>query len=293
MRSHPAIGGYGRRVALAVVSPSASLQGRGAIDHPTGHPTDPISVLYRLVASHELDVMDIALAGIVDAFVAELAARGPEMALDEVSEFLLYAAILVELKAKSLLPRPDEVEPDEELDEWEMRDVLVSRLLECRAYAAAAEIFTELMEVASWSVPREVGVEDGFAARPPDLLAGVDGHRLAAAYRRVVEAPEPRKVDLFHVTVDTVSVAEAVRELADRLATAGRVSFRALTQHLALRMEVIVHFLALLELCKLGRVELDQGRTFGDLEITWVPDLPDHMSGALDLTLAVTDAYAG
>jgi len=289
--------GYGRPVALAVVNPSVPPPGAPPSVGSTAGRAAPIDALYRLVATHELDIMDIALAEIVDAFVGELSSRGQEMALEEVSEFLLYAAILVELKAKSLLPRPEDVAPDEELDEWEMRDVLVSRLLECRAYAAAAEIFTELADGAARSQPREVGVDDGFEARPPDLLAGVHPRRLAEAYRRVMETPEPGKVDLFHLTVDTVSVAEAVQELAGRLAGAGRVTFRQLTAHLTLRMEVIVHFLALLELCKLGRVELDQGRTFGDLGISWIADdLADDLADdgrTLQLGAWGGDEYVG
>ena len=77
-------------------------------------------------------------------------------------------------------------------------------------------------------------------------------------------------VDLYHVTVDTVTVSDAVAELASRLPRMGRSTFRALTGHLPTRIEIIVRFLALLELCKQGRVSLDQGHTFGDLEVAWV-----------------------
>jgi len=79
-------------------------------------------------------------------------------------------------------------------------------------------------------------------------------------------------VDLYHVTVDTVTVADAVADLARRLPALGRSTFRGLTRHLTTRMEIIVRFLALLELCKQGRVDLDQGHTFGDLEVAWVGD---------------------
>jgi chromatin segregation and condensation protein Rec8/ScpA/Scc1 (kleisin family) len=79
-------------------------------------------------------------------------------------------------------------------------------------------------------------------------------------------------VDLSHVTVDTVTVSEAVEELAGQLPSAGPTSFRALTAHLSTRIEVIVRFLALLELCKLGKVSLGQGHSFGDLRVDWVGD---------------------
>jgi segregation and condensation protein A len=229
----------------------------------------PIDLLLHLVSTHEVDVLEIALAPVVDAFVAHLAAHREDLALDTLSEFLLVAAILVELKSQRLLPGPDEVEEDEELGRWEERDLLLSRLLECRAYAAAADVFATLTEQAWRSVPREVGLEDGFALRAPDLLAGVTPAKLAQAYlRATAERPVPQ-VDLSHVTVDTVTVAEAVTELAERLPRLGPTSFHALTRDLRERMEIIVRFLALLELCKLGKVTLGQGETFGELRVEW------------------------
>ena len=85
-------------------------------------------------------------------------------------------------------------------------------------------------------------------------------------------------VDLYHVTVDTVTVADAVAELELRLPVMGRATFRALTGHLTTRIEIIVRFLALLELCKQGRVALDQGHTFGDLEVAWMSEAGQPVS---------------
>jgi chromatin segregation and condensation protein Rec8/ScpA/Scc1 (kleisin family) len=127
-------------------------------------------------------------------------------------------------------------------------------------------------EMALRSVPREVGLDQGFVVRAPDLLAGITPAMLAESYlRSTAERPAPR-VDLSHVTVDTVTVSEAVEELAGQLPSAGPTSFRALTAHLSTRIEVIVRFLALLELCKLGKVSLGQGHSFGDLRVDWVGD---------------------
>ena len=89
------------------------------------------------------------------------------------SEFLLVAAILVELKSQRLLPGPDDVEDEDELLGWDERDLLLARLLECRAYAAVADAFVAMTEQAARSVPREAGLEDGFVVHAPDLLAGV------------------------------------------------------------------------------------------------------------------------
>jgi chromatin segregation and condensation protein Rec8/ScpA/Scc1 (kleisin family) len=115
-----------------------------------------------------------------------------------------------------------------------------------------------------------VGLPEDFAVHAPDLLAGVTPEELAQAYLRgAAERPAPR-VDLSHVTVDTVSVAEAVTALIAVPRGDRATSFRSLIETCATRIEVIVRFLALLELCKMGRVTLGQGRTFGDLQIDWL-----------------------
>jgi len=223
----------------------------------------PIDLLLHLVSSHEVDVLDVPLLPVVDAFVEILTEERERIDFNQLSEFLLVASILIELKSQRLLPGPESVEDDEDLIGWEERDLLLSRLLECRAYAAAADVFVALTEQASRSVPREVGLDDGFVVHAPDLLAGVTPEDLAQAYLHgSAERTVPR--------VDTVSVSEAVSELlslSDRDRTS---SFRELVRECRTRIDVIVRFLALLELCKMGRVALGQGTTFGDLQISWL-----------------------
>lgn len=240
----------------------------------------PVDLLLHLVTTHEVDLLEVPLAPVVDGFVAVLVERRDSLSMDMLSEFLLVAAILVELKSQRLLPGPDTVEEDEELVGWEERDLLLSRLLECRAYAAAADVLVAMSEQAARSVPRETGLDDGFVVHAPDLLAGIGPDQLAQAYlRATAERPAPQ-VDLSHVTVDTVTVSETVRALVTSLPAAGATTFRRLTAHLASRIEVIVHFLALLELCKLGKVELGQAERFGDMAVAWVGQ--DHtLVGAL------------
>ena len=231
----------------------------------------PIDLLLQLVNSHEVELYDVPLAAVVDAFVAEVAGW-ESVDLQTLSEFLMVASVLVELKSRRLLPGPDDVDTDEELIGWEERDLLLARLLECQAYAAAADGFAVLFEQAARSVPRTAGLDLDFVVHAPDLLEGVTPDLLAAAFlRATAERPVP-VVDLYHVTVDTVTVADAVSDLSVRLPAIGTTTFRTLTRHLTSRMEIIVSFLALLELCKQGRVSLDQGHTFGDLEVAWLAD---------------------
>jgi segregation and condensation protein A len=244
----------------------------------------PVDVLLQLVNSHQVDIFDVPLADVVDAFVAEVASW-ESVDLQVLSEFLVVAAVLIELKSRRLLPGSGDVEPDEELVGWEERDLLLARLLECQAYAAAADGFDLLIEQA----PRTAGLGPDLVVQAPDLLEGVTPDQVAAAFMRATaERPAP-VVDLYHVTVDAVTVADAVAELALRLPRTGPATFRELTGHLTSRIEIIVRFLALLELCKQGRVSLDQGHTFGDLAVEWVPGAPETVS----VGIGPTDEYEG
>ncbi len=257
----------------------------------------PIDLLLHLVSSHEVDVLDIPLLPVVDAFVHVLSEQRDVIDFNQLSEFLLVASILIELKSQKLLPGREASDDEEDLIGWEERDLLLARLLECRAYAAAADVFVALAEQASRSVPREVGLDDDFVVHAPDLLAGITPDDMAQAYLRgSAERPVPR-VDLSHVTVDTVSVSEAVSELLT-LPDMDKVgSFRELVRGCQTRIDVIVRFLALLELCKMGRVTLGQGTTFGDLQISWLAgeELAGVSSGRglAELSGYEVDAYEG
>jgi segregation and condensation protein A len=232
----------------------------------------PFDVLLRLVSEHKVEIFDVPIAPVVDAFVAEMKAASP-MELERTTEFLVIAAILVELKSKKLLPGPDDIEDDEEmLSGFEERDRLLARLLELQAYAAAADGFASMTERAARSLPRLAGLEDRFRDLAPDLLAGLTPQRLALAFLRAVAHDPGEALDLSHVTVEAVTVSEAVAELEERLPVERNLTFRELCAHCTTRMQVIVRFLALLELCKRGKVSLEQGETFGDVVVIWTGD---------------------
>jgi segregation and condensation protein A len=246
----------------------------------------PVQLLLQLISAHEMDVLDVALSPIVDEFLVQLRDETTDVDVSDLSEFLLIAAILLEMKSQSLLPGRDSTEPDEEFVGWEERDVLLARLLELRTYSSLADAFVSLLERASRAYPRLRGIDDGFVVAPPDLLAGVTTSLLAQAYLRGIEERPVPVVRLHHVTVDAVSVAETVVSLTQRLPSMGRLSFRQLVEGFSTRIEIIVHFLALLELCKLGHVTLGQGATFGEVQIEWL-----HTPDGLDL--GRVDSYEG
>jgi len=187
--------------------------------------------------------------------------------LDIATEFLLIAATLVELKARRLLPGREDIDLDDELALWEERDLLLARLLECKTFKDVASVFARLADDADRVFARSVGPDERFEALVPDLLEGVRPRHIHSAFLRATTPKPVPVVDLFHVSAVRASVADAMEELLDELPRAGRISFRRLTSGLVERLEVIVRFLALLELFKQGVVELDQAERFGDIDI--------------------------
>jgi segregation and condensation protein A len=246
----------------------------------------PFDLLLHLILREQVDLYEVSLAAIVDAYLAELD-KMAEIDLELATEFLLIAATLVELKARRLLPGDPDPELDDELGRWEERDLLLARLVECKTFKDAAQTFLELSDAATRSVPRRVGPEDHFLGLMPDLLEGVTPTDLAAAMVRAMTPRPTPVVDIAHIHMVRASVAEAVEELADELPRVGRISFRTLTESLVERLEVVVRFLALLELFKQGLVDLQQPMAHADIEIVWMG--PADGGAALDLV----DVYDG
>ena len=228
----------------------------------------PFDLLLHLILKEQVDIYEVSLSRIVDEYLAEIE-RLQVIDLDIATEFLLIAATLVELKARRLLPGRDDVDLDDELALWEERDLLLARLLECKTFKDVAGVFSRLADDADRSFPRTAGPDERFDDLMPDLLEGTTSKRIHAAYLRAVTPKPVPRIDLFHVAPIRASVADAVAELVDELPRAGRISFRRLTSGLVERLEVIVRFLALLELFKQGVIELDQGEQFGEIDVLW------------------------
>ena len=241
----------------------------------------PFDLLLHLILKEQVDIYEVRLSIIVDAYLKEIETM-QGLDLDVATEFLMIASTLVELKARRLLPGREDIDLDDELALWEERDLLLARLLECKTFKDVATVFGRFADDADRSFARECGPDDRFAELVPDLMDGMTPKRLHSAYMRAITPkPGPPRVDLFHVGPVRASVADALVELMDELPRAGRISFSRLTSGLVDRLEVIVRFLALLELFKQGAVELDQTERFGDIEIVWLGLDSDHEESVL------------
>jgi segregation and condensation protein A len=247
----------------------------------------PFDLLLHLILREQVELYDISLTKIVDEYLRELEAM-ETFSLEIATEFLLIAATLIELKTRRLLPGDDDLDLDDELALWSERDLLLTRLVECKTFKDAAIALQALANEASRSFPRLAGPDERFIDLTPDLLEGVTPADLRTAFLRAV-TPKPQvRIDLDHVAPIRASVTDAVVELMEELPLVGTISFRALTGDLVERLDVVVRFLAVLELFKQGFVDLDQPRTFGDIQIVWLGRDRSELE-----ELASVDAYDG
>ncbi len=252
----------------------------------------PFDLLLHLIIGEQVDLYEISLSRIVDAYLVELE-KMDHLDLEVATEFLLIAATLVELKTRRLLPDDVDMDLDDELALWEERDLLLARLVECKTFKDAALLLSALADEASLSHPRTAGLDERYVDLAPDLLAGVTPLDLREAFLRAT-APKPVvRVELDHVAPNLISVTDAVAELVDELPRVGRITFRALTDSLVERLDVVVRFLAVLELYKQGLIDLDQPTTFGDLTISWVGGESDDDRPVWADIAARVDAYEG
>lgn len=251
----------------------------------------PFDLLLQLIARRKLDVWDVPLAQITDDYLAVLR-QWTELDLEVTTEFLVIAATLMELKAARLLP--DEEDPEADESAIEARDLLYARLLDYRTFKYAAGWLNERLSDHAAYVPRAVGPEAAFRDLRPPVSIGVGPQRLADIAAKALTERKEESVDTSYLQPVRLTVREAAGMVVDELARAdGRATFAELTAGCRHQVEVIVHFLALLELYKLELVDLLQPTAFGTLRVRWELDVPPSRSAlaAAELAEQATDAW--
>lgn len=219
----------------------------------------PLDLLLHLIKKSEVSITDIPIATITEQYLATLELM-ESLNLDVAGEFLVMAATLIHIKSRMLLPAGDD-EPDED-EGIDPRDELVRRLLEYQRYKDAA---TELEQ-------REVLTRDVFtrSAAPvedaaPRAFREISIFELLGALKRVIERlPKDIVHDVF---LEKITVREKMTLLLDKLRVQGNLLFEALFDEVKTRMEVVVTFLAMLELVKVRAIRIVQEELSGPIVI--------------------------
>jgi len=227
----------------------------------------PIDLLLNLITRRRVDIYEVSLSAITDEYMAVLDDM-PELDLETATGFLVVAAALLELKAARLLPtQAAEGAVDPTL--LEQRDLLLARVVETATYREAGAFIAAALQRGEGWHPRVVGLEERYARLAPDPLATTSVADLALAAAAAL-IPRPRhELDTSYVAPARASLPEVIAELARSLAGRDGATLEELCGRAAGRDEVVVRFLALLELYKSGAVELTQQGRFGDIRAAW------------------------
>jgi segregation and condensation protein A len=221
----------------------------------------PFDLLLTLVLREEVDLLELALADVVLAYLDHLEQRG-ELDLETATEFIVLVAALLELKSRLMLSGEEQelldIEPEQAAEE------LLARMLDARRYRAAAEHLRELLAA-------EEGVRFRAAPAPASLRRAIvhaaDGSHdpglLGEAIGRLLLTPP--KISVHHISTNRVSVAERLAHLRGLLRRGG-FSFDEAVRG-ADRMTVAVTLFALLELYKRGEADWEQRESFGEIAI--------------------------
>jgi len=230
----------------------------------------PIGLLYSLIEKNEIDIYDIPIAQIADQYMEIVSAFPPDM--ESLSLFLVMAATLLEIKAKMLLPSKKN-EDEEELDP---REELVRRLLEYKKFKEISEILRDKGSSYFTVVYKEADeTVKGLLSLPnrdmDELLEGIDTEALFAVFVDVLNRKE-LKVDKIRASFNSVkkdefTIEKKIVHLKSLLKLKKKLKFSELFDENADKPEIVVTFLALLELIKQKEVGVRQVGVFKEIVI--------------------------
>ena len=219
----------------------------------------PLDLLLHLIKKNEVSITDIPISLITEQYLATVELMHT-LNLDVAGEFLVMAATLIHIKSRMLLPAGDDEEDEEE--GADPRTELVRRLLEYQRYKDAAAQLEQ----------REVLTRDVFvrASAPTEEAAPREFRELSvfellSALKRVIDRL-PKEI-VHEVTLDKVTVREKMTLLLDKVREQTRLVFESLFADVKSRMEIVVTFLAMLELVKLRAIRIFQNEMAGPIVI--------------------------
>lgn len=226
--------------------------------------TGPFRLLTDLILEQKVDVCDVPVARVTDRFL-ENSKDAATWSLDEATWFLAICAILLEMKVGRLMPRAEVLDEEDLLGG--SPDLVYARSIELAAFRRVVVDLARRLEDEAGYFTRDVGPGEEFSHLYPDVMEKVtpgDLTTLAAAMLR-----PPPMMDLSHVTPIRFTVSDAMENVQEQLFALGEAPFRRLVSDCEDRIEVVVRFLALLELYRDGKVEVSQAETFGELTVRW------------------------
>ena len=232
----------------------------------------PLDLLLHLIDKNKVDIFDIPIVEITNQYMEYLHAMETED-MSVMSEFLVMAATLLDIKARMLLPK----EVNEEGEEEDPRQELVERLLEYKMYKYMSyelrdrQMDAEHMLYREQSLPKEV-----LQYKPPinldDILGDLDLKKLNAIFQDVMKRSEDRmdpvRSKFGQVEKEEVDLDQTIAYVEKYISRHHKCNFRSLLNKQKSKMRVVITFLTILEMMKTGKIEVEQDEIFGDILIT-------------------------
>jgi len=272
-----------RRVAEEIAAERGAHAYRVSLENFEG----PLDLLLHLIQQHELDIMDIPIRFVTEKYV-EYIMLMQELNIDIASEYLVMAATLAHIKSKMMLPPEPGAEDAEDLEpEDDPRLELVRRLLEYQKYKRAAEQLADRSIFGRDVFGRGLSAPEVEGQAP---LAPLSLFKLLDAFQGVLSRA---KTVLDHeIQLDRLSISDRINQLADLLRARARLEFDELFEGQRSRPELIVTFLALLEMTRLRMTRLYQDDPLGPIRVELAvreEDVED-MAGAATKSIGVGDS---
>ncbi len=228
----------------------------------------PLDLLLYLVKKHEVDVTEVPIALIAREFCEHLEAL-EELSIDQVGEFVELASVLLEIKARALVPRPEETEEPVE----PVREDLVQRLLEYKQYRDAATVLEDRARHWELRFPRIPADEPASRSGPAEVtIADVHVWDLVGALSRVLAKREKRRPR--QIVHDDTPIETHIERIERLVAEQGRVAFSTLFDDDMPRSRLVGLFLATLELVRRGRLATRQDDLFEEIWLEPRPATP-------------------
>ena len=249
----------------------------------------PFDLLLQLVSRQRVDIGAISISEVADQYLAEVERMG-ELDLDVASDFVLVASTLLDIKAASLVPEDAPVRSDDEdeddladLSADEAREVLIARLIAYKQFRNAAAALGSRMEAQARMHPRTAGPDPEFLNTMPDYLEGITLRGLAVICADLDSRREGFLLESEHIAPKRLPVALTVASV-DRVTRAHpHTTFDELLDGDSTPEQVVVTFLAILQLYKLGSVRLTQNDNFETIDIDRVEGAPAYEVDATTL----------
>jgi len=223
----------------------------------------PLDLLLYLIKRDELDIYDISLERITSQYLEYLQAF-KELNIDVAGEFIVMAANLIYLKSRSLLP-VDQQPPEEDAEEDDPRWDLIRQLIEYKKFKEAAA-HLQLRQLEQERIFSRPGTPPSELMAAPLRLGEVGIFQLINAFQNVIKRVEARE-DLREIFGEHFTVSEKIDTILQRISGGSALKFSALFAQIASRVEIVVTFLALLELIRLKQIKVTQTNPFDEIEI--------------------------